>query len=62
VIAKGLIPGFPGTLESWEKDTGPSVMSWIEEEWSQSQLNIVIIDWFQNTQNYLDTLKGIMPK
>ena len=60
IIAEGFIPGFPSTLEEYEKDTSPAVLGWIQSDWSSVGLNIVILDWYQNTPNYLDVMKSII--
>ncbi|HHG85955.1 MAG TPA: hypothetical protein ENJ82_14505 [Bacteroidetes bacterium] len=61
LVVQGLLPGNPGTLEELEAITSPKVVGWVQNEWNDVGLNIVIIDWFQTT-NYLEVIKSIQPK
>lgn len=48
VITKGLIPwpaSYPSSLESLASSVSPAVLGWVENEWKDKRLNIVMIDW-----------------
>jgi hypothetical protein len=60
VISQGLIPfsGNPDSLLSQAEGLNPQLNSWINSDWSQSNLNIVICDWYQST-NFVDIVVGL---
>ena len=52
VISAGLVPfsGTPGSLIGLADTVNPSVDRWIRDEWSNDNLNIVIVDWYDRSK------------
>lgn len=59
-IASGFIPfsGNPMSLLDQAKELNPQLNSWINNDWSNSGVNIVICDWFQ-ISNFVDVVVGL---
>lgn len=54
-----MIEGFGkevSTIKEWASTTTPAVVSWIMDDWSAAPLNIVIVDWFEVSADYVPTL------
>lgn len=58
LIGKGLLPGHPGSNQALAAEVTPSVVRWVRS-WPNSQVNIVIVDWFTADPNYVDAIVGL---
>ncbi|MBL8299374.1 MAG: hypothetical protein JNN30_13630 [Rhodanobacteraceae bacterium] len=56
-IAKGLMPGFPGSMAALAPSVTPTVTEWIQQ-WANNNPapNIVIADWFTADTDFVDKL------
>lgn len=59
-ILNGLIPftGNPRSLLAFAEETNQQLNGWVNHDWNQSNLNIVICDWFQTT-NFIDVVVNL---
>lgn len=48
VISKGLLPwpaSYPSSLESMASSVSPTVLNWVQNDWQDKRLNIIMLDW-----------------
>jgi len=58
VVIEGFLKS-PSNLEEYAADLNPTVISWLQGPFKLPALNIVIINWYQDTGQYLDTIKSL---
>ena len=54
-IGMGVLPGNPGSIADLATPLTPQITTWVQA-WRARNLNIVIVDWFTASPNYVDTL------
>lgn len=61
MIGKGLVPGFPGSLEAVAGKITPKVCDWVKEfADAGNKINIVIVDWFNCVgMDYINTVVNL---
>ena len=49
-LISSLAPGTPHSLEDMARSMAPQLPGWVETDWAHRTRNVVIVDWFEQSQ------------